>query len=77
MVKDCNITTRCSNCRRNSYSWKEYSSIKYAKCNEKEYVARNCISEKINWLEDIVKPLQILKRLIKQSEVVELVASFK
>ena len=56
MVKDCNMLTRCGNCKRNGHTWKECPSIKYAKCGEKEHVAGNCLSEKINWLEDIVEP---------------------
>ncbi len=71
------MPTRCSNCKRNSYNWKEYPNIKYAKCSKKGHVAKNYISEKINWLEDMVKPLQILKRFIKQSETIELVVSLK
>ncbi len=62
MAKDCNMPTRCGNCKRNGYTWKEYLSIKYAKCDEKRHVAENCYSEKINWLEDTVELLQILKR---------------
>ncbi len=65
MVKDCNMPTRGSNYQKNSYSWKEYPNIKYVKYNEKGYVAENYISEKINWLKDIVEPLQILKRSTK------------
>ena len=68
---------RCSNCKRNSYSWKKCLSIKYIKCNEKGHVAGNCISEKINWLEDTIKPLQILKRPTRQPETVKLVVSLK
>ncbi len=52
-------------------------SIKCTKCGEKRHVAGNCHSEKINWLEDIVEPLQILKRLIQQSEAGESIASLK
>ena len=33
--------------------------------------------KKINWLEDTVEPLQILKRPTKQSEIVESVAPLK
>ncbi len=44
---------------------------------EKGHVAGNCYSEKINWLEDTVEPLQILKRPTKQPEVVEPVAPLK
>jgi len=77
MAKDCNMLTRCGNCKRNGHTWKEYHSIKYAKYGEKEHVAENCHSEKINWLEDTVEPLQILKRPTKQSETTELVALLK
>ena len=77
MAKDCNMLTRCGNYKRNDHTWKECPSIKCAKCDEKGYVAGNCHSEKINWLEDTVEPLQILKRLTKQSEIVELIASLK
>ena len=52
-------------------------SIKCAKCGEKGHVARNCHSEKINWLEDTVEPLQILKRPTKQPEAVGLIAPLK
>jgi len=57
--------------------WKEYPNIKYAKCSKKRHIARNCNSEKINWLEDTVEPLQILKRPTKQSETVEIVVLLK
>ena len=77
MAKDCNMSTRCSNCQRNSYSWKEYLSIKYVKYNEKGHVVRNCISEKINWMEDIVELFQILKRSTKQTKDIELAVSLK
>ena len=77
MAKDCNMPTRCGNCKRNGHIWKEYPSIKYAKYDEKGYVARNCHSEKINWLEDTVEPLQILKRPTKQPETIELVVFLK
>ena len=62
MAKDCNMLTRCGNCKRNGHTWKECPNIKCAKYDEKEHVAENCHSEKINWLEDIFEPLQILKR---------------
>ncbi len=77
MAKDYNMLTRCDNCKRNGYTWKECLSIKYAKCDEKGHVAGNCHSEKINWLEDIVEPLQILKRPTKQPETIESVAPLK
>ena len=77
MAKDCNMLTRCSNCKRNGYTWKECPNIKCAKCGERKHVARNCHSEKINWLEDTIEPLQILKRPTKQPETVESVASLK
>ena len=77
MTKDYNMLIRYSNYKRNGHSWKEYLDIKYAKCDEKKHVAGNCISKKINWLEDTVELLQILKRPIKQSETVESVALLK
>ncbi len=77
MAKDCNMPTRCGNCKKNGHTWKECPSIKYAKCGEKGHVAGNCYSEKINWLEDIVEPLQILKRPTKQLETVESIAPLK
>ena len=77
MAKDCNMLTRCDNCKRNGHTWKECLSIKCAKCDEKGHVAGNCHSEKINWLENTVKPLQILKRLTQLPEVVESIASLK
>ncbi len=77
MAKNCNILTRCDNCRRNGHTWKEYPGIKCAKYSEKGHVAGNCHSEKINWLEDTVEPFQILKKPTKQPETVELVASLK
>ncbi len=40
-------------------------------------MAKNCHSEKINWLKDTVESLQILKRPIKQPEIIEPVASLK
>src|SRR6266540_1450643 len=67
MAKDCNMLTRYGNCKRNGYTWKECPSIKCAKCGEKGHVAGNCHSEKINWLEDTVEPLQILKRRTTQA----------
>jgi len=51
------MLTRYGNYKRNSYSWKECSSIKYVKYNEKGHIVRNYISEKINWLEDAVELL--------------------
>jgi len=77
MAKDCNMLIRCDNCKRNSHTWKECSSIKCVKCSKKGHVAENCHNEKINWLEDTVEPLQILKRPTKQSEIVESVAPLK
>ncbi len=77
MAKDCNMLTRCGNCKRNGHTWKECPSIKCAKCGEKGHVAGNCHSEKINWLEDTVEPLQILKRPTKQPEAVGLIAPLK
>ena len=77
MAKDCNMPTRCSNCKRNGHIWKECPSIKCAKCDEKGHVAGNCHNKKINWLEDIVEPLQILKRPTKQPETIESVAPLK
>ena len=77
MARDCNMPTRCGNCKRNSHIWKEYPSIKCAKCDEKGHVMGNCHSEKINWLKDTVEPLQILKRSTKQPETVEFVAPLK
>src|SRR6266498_5047781 len=77
IAKDCNMPTRCDNCKRNGHIWKECPSIKCAKYGKKGYVVKNYHSEKINWLEDIVEPLQILKRPTKQSENVELVAPLK
>ncbi len=77
MAKDCNMPIRCGNCKRNGHTWKECPSIKCAKCGKKGHVAGNCHSEKINWLEDTVEPLQILKRPSKQPEVVELIAPLK
>ncbi len=77
MAKDCNMPTRCGNCKRNDHTWKEYPSIKCAKCDEKGHVMGNCHSEKINWLKDTVEPLQILKRSTKQPETVEFVAPLK
>ncbi len=74
MAKDYNMPTRCGNCKRNGFTWKECPSIK---CGEKGHIAGNCHSEKINWLEDTVEPLQILKRPTKQPEVVEQVALLK
>ena len=50
------MPTRCDNYKRNDHMWKECPSIKCAKCGEKGHVAENCISKKINWLEDTVKP---------------------
>src|SRR6266496_1908974 len=77
MAKDCNMPTRCGNCKRNGHTWKECPSIKCAKCGEKGHVAGNCHSEKINWLEDTVESLQILKRPTKQPEAVGLIAPLK
>jgi len=77
MIKVCNMSTRCGNCKRNGHTWNECPSIKYAKCDEKRHVAGNCISEKINWLKDIVESFQILKRFIKQLKTIEPVASLK
>ncbi len=77
MAKDCNMPTRCGNCKRNGHTWKECPSIKCAKCGKKGHVAGNCHSEKINWLEDTEKPLQILKRPTKQPETVESIALLK
>ncbi len=77
MAKDYNMPTRCGNCKKNGHTWKEYPSIKYVKCGEKRHVAGNCHSEKINWLKDIVEPLQILKRSIKQPKTIKLVAPLK
>ncbi len=57
MAKDCNMPTKYGNYKRNGHTWKKCSSIKYAKCGEKGYIAENCHSKKINWLEDTVKPL--------------------
>ena len=71
------MPTRCGNCKRNDHTQKECPSIKYAKCEEKRHVAGNCLSEKINWLEDTVEPLQILKRPTKQPETVESVIPLK
>ncbi len=71
------MLTRYDNYKRNDYSWKEYPSIKCVKCDEKGHVTGNCISKKINWLENTVEPLQILKRSIKQLEAVESVVSLK
>ena len=48
MAKNCNMPTRCDNCKRNGHIWKECPSIKYAKCSKKRHVAGNCHSEKIN-----------------------------
>ena len=77
MAKNCNMLTRCGNCKRNGHTWKECPSIKYAKYGKKGHVAGNCYSEKINWLEDTVELLQILKRPTKQPEAVESVAPLK
>ena len=57
MAKDCNMLIRCSNCKRNGHSWKEFPSIKCIKYDEKGHVAGNYISEKINWLKNIIKSL--------------------
>jgi len=65
IAKDCNMPIRCDNCKRNGHTWKECPSIKYAKCDEKGHIARNCISKKINWLENTIELLQILKRPTK------------
>jgi len=56
MAKDCNMLTRCGNCKRNGHTWKEYLNIKYAKCGKKGYIIGNYHSKKINWLEDTVEP---------------------
>ncbi len=77
MAKDCNMPTRCGNCKRNGHTWKKCPNIKCAKCGEKGYVVENYHSKKINWLEDTVEPLQILKRSTKQPKTVEPVASLK
>jgi len=71
------MPTRCDNCMRNGYIWKECLSIKYAKCDEKGYIASNCYSKKINWLEDTVEPLQILKRPTQQPEAGESIVPLK
>ncbi len=59
------------------FSYSKYSSIKYMKCEEKDHIMTNCISKKINWLEDTVKLLQILKRQFKQPKKIELVTFLK
>ncbi len=71
------MPTRCGNCKKNGYTWKECPSIKCAKCDKKGHVVGNCHSEKINWLKDTVKPLQILKRSTQQPEAGELIAPLK
>ncbi len=48
MAKDYNMPTRCGNCKRNGYTWKECPNIKYTKCSKKRHVAENCHNEKIN-----------------------------
>ncbi len=77
IAKDCNMPTRCNNCKRNSHIRKECSSIKCAKYDKKGHVTDNCHSEKINWLKDIVKSLQILKRPTQQSKAVESITPLK
>ncbi len=77
MVKDYNILTRYDNCKRNGHSLKEYFNIKCVKYEEKSYIVRNCASEKINWLEDTIEPLQILKKLIKKPKIIKSVVLLK